>query len=237
MPSYKLIPTPDDDLDTDNVEERVESLSARESDEEFRRGTLPETFDRLAVDVFWFEYAIEREFEYETLSGEHTTKILEKHPIVFLGGDFVAIGNCNKEVENELLSFLESHFVPGYALDVLEFEEATLRKIIEQAPDIVKADLNPTKRSEPERISGRDRRSLQATDFWDRYEGEPVSKVKVKLPNEGTEITVGFDKRGIIVLYERKLTMQEQVSALTYVADNVVSRFITPQYQSTLTEE
>lgn len=237
MPSYKLIPTPQDDLDTDNVQERVDSLSARESTKEFRRGTMPETLAGLADDVFWFQYAIEREFEYETLDGEHTTKILEKHPVVFLGGDFVAIGNCTKDVESELVAFIESHFVPGYALEVLDFQESTLRQIIDQAPDIIKADLNPTDRSEPERISGRDRRSLKATDFWDRYEGEPVSKIKVKLPNEGTEITVGFDTRGIVVLYEQSLTMQEQVEALHYVADNIVAQFTTPQYQSTLLEE
>lgn len=237
MPSYKLIPTPHDDLDTTNVEKRVAQLSARESDEELRRGSLPETFASVANDVFWFEYAIEREFEYETLGGEHETKILEKHPVVFLGGDFVAIGNCNREVENELQTFLETHFVPGYSLETLEFDETTLQKIISQAPDIVKADLTPTQSSEPEQISGRDRRSLKATDFWDRYEGEPVSKVKVKLPNGGTEITVGFDKRGIVILYEQSLTRREQVEALQYVAENVLSEFINPQYQTTLIEE
>lgn len=237
MPSYKLIPTPHDDFDTDNVTDRVETLDARESDQEFQRGTMPETLASIADDVFWFDYAIEREFEYETLSGEHTTKILEKHPVVFLGGDFVAIGNCTKDVETELLEFLETHFVPGYALETLTFQEATLQKIIDEAPDIVKADLNPTRRSEPEQISGRDRRSLRATDFWDRYEGEPVSKVKVKLPNEGTEITVGFDKRGIVILYEQSLQMKEQVEALHYVADTVVDEFITPNYQKTLLEE
>nr|WP_233340864.1 hypothetical protein [Haloprofundus sp. MHR1] len=237
MPSYKLIPTPHDDLDTEDVEDRVAQLSARESNADLGRGTLPETLDSVATDVFWFEYAIEREFEYETLGGEHETKILEKHPVVFLGGDFVAIGNCNKEVENELQEFLETNFVPGYSLETLNFEESTLQQIIEQAPDIVKADLNPTQTSEPEQISGRDRRSLKATDFWDRYEGEPVSKVKVKLPNEGTEITVGFDKRGIVILYEQSLTMREQVEALQYVADNVLSRFIDPHYQTTLLGE
>lgn len=237
MSSYKLIPTPNDDLDTDDIEDRVAQLSARKSSTDLSRGTLPETIDSVATDVFWFEYAIERVFEYETLAGEHKTNILEKHPVVFLGGDFVAIGNCNKEVENELQEFLETHFVPGYSLETLSFEERTLQQIIEQAPDIVKADLNPTQTSEPEQISGRDRASLKATDFWDRYEGEPVSKVKVKLPNEGTEITVGFDKHGIVVLYEQSLIMREEVEALQYVADNVLSRFINPQYQTTLLGE
>lgn len=234
MPSYKLVPTPHDDLDTDNTRHCVETLSARESDDEFRRGTLPETMNRLADDLIWFEYAIERELEYETLAGKDTMKIVETHPLVFLGGDFVAIGSCNKDIEEELLAFLETHFVPGYALETLDFEETVLQKIINQAPDIVKADVKPTRRSEPERISGRDRRSLKTTDFWDRYEGEPVSKVKVRLPNDGTEITVGFDKDGIVVLYEQSLAMREQVKALDYVVDNLVSRFVTPQYQSTL---
>jgi hypothetical protein len=237
MPSYKLIPIPHDSLDTDDIEDRVAQLSARESNADLGYGTLPETLDSVATDVFWFEYAIEREFEYETLGGEHETKIIEKHPVVFLGDDFVAIGNCNKEVERELQEFIETHFVPGYSLETLTFEESTLQQIIEQAPDIVKADLNPTQTSEPEQISGRDRRSLKATDFWDRYEGEPVSKVKVKLPNKGTEITVGFDKRGIVILYEQSLIRREQVEALQYVADSVLSRFIDPQYQTTLLGE
>lgn len=237
MPSYKLIPIPNKEVNTQNLEEEVEQLSARESNQEFRRGTIPETLDGATEGSFWFQYTIEHDFEYETLDGEHTTKILEKHPVVFLNDGFAAIGNCNKEVETELLTFLENHFVDGFSLETLEFEEDTLRKIIDQAPDIVKADLNPTKRSEPEQITGRDRRSLKATDFWDRYEGEPVSKIKVKLPNGGTEITVGFDKHGIIVLYERSLEMHEQVEAMNYITSNILSRFVSLGFQSTLPEE
>jgi len=234
MPSYKLIPAPAKDAETENHKELIEKLSARESNQEFRRGTIPETLDGLRDDAFWFDYAIEREFEYETLGGEHETKILEKHPIIFLGGDWIAIGNCNKEVEEEILDFVGNHFVPGYSLEVQELEESTLRQIIDEAPEIVKADLNPSKESEPEKISGKDRRSLQATDFWQRYEGEPVEKIKVKLPNEEEEVTVGFDKHGIVILYERSLDMDEQVEALQHVANNIISEFVDQQYQKSL---
>lgn len=235
MPSYKLIPTPNDDAKTENPEELVEELSARDSNKEFRRGTIPETLEGLQNDIFWFDYAIEREFEYETLEGEYETKILEKHPIIFLGGEWVAIGNCNKEVEEEILDFIGNNFVPGYSLEVQELEEGTLRQIIEEAPEIVKADLNPSKDTEPEKISGKDRRSLRATDFWQRYEGEPVEKIKVKLPNEDKEVTVGFDKHGIVILYERSLEMKEQVEALQHVATNIISEFAEQQYQKSLT--
>jgi len=234
MPSYKLIPTPNKDAKTENHEKLVEELSARESHQEFRRGTIPETLNGLNGEVFWFDYAIEREFEYETLDGEHETKILEKHPVIFLGGDWVAIGNCNKEVEQEILDFVGNHFVPGYSLEVQELEESTLRQIIKEAPEIVKADLNPSKESEPEKISGKDRRSLRATDFWQRYEGEPVEKIKVKLPNEEEEVTVGFDKHGIVILYERSLEIDEQVEALQHVANNIISEFVDQQYQKSL---
>lgn len=235
MPSYKLIPIPNEAAKTGKHEQLVEELSARESNQLFQRGTIPETLDRLREDVFWFDYAIEREFEYETLDGEHETKILEKHPVIFLGGNWVAIGNCNNEVEQEILDFVGDHFVPGYSLEVQELEESTLRHIIDKAPEIVKADLNPSKESEPERISGKDRRSLRATDFWQRYEGEPVEKIKVKLPNEDKEVTVGFDKHGIVILYERSLEMDDQVEALEHVANNIISEFAEQQYQKSLT--
>jgi len=234
MPSYKLIPTPDKDAKTENHEELIEKLSARESNQEYKRGTIPETLEGLREDIFWFDYAIEREFEYENLNGEQHTKILEKHPVIFLGGEWVAIGNCNKEVEEEILDFAGNHFVPGYSLEVQELEESTLRQIIEEAPEIVKADLNPSKDTEPEKISGKDRRSLRATDFWQRYEGEPVEKIKVKLPNEDKEVTVGFDKHGIVILYERSLDMDEQVEALQHVANNIISEFADQQYQKSL---
>lgn len=235
MPSYKLIPIPKEHAKTGKPETLVEELSARESHQEYRRGTIPETLEDLDQDTFWFDYAIERELEYETLDGEHKTKILEKHPVIFLEGEWAAIGNCNKEVEQEILDFIGNHFVPGYSLEVQELEESTLRQIIEQAPEIVKADLNPSQESEPEKISGKDRRSLRATDFWQRYEGEPVEKIKVKLPNEDKEVTVGFDKRGIIVLYERSLDMDEQVEALNHVANSVISQYTDQHYQKSLT--
>lgn len=235
MPSYKLIPTPQDELDTENPGQKIEKLSARDSKQEYRRGTIPESLAGLSDEnIFWFNYAIEREFEYETLEGEHTTKILEKHPVIFLDSDFVAIGSCKQEVEEEIIEFIETHFISGYSLETLELREGSLRQIIENAPDIIKADFNPTDRSEPEQISGKDRRSLKATDFWQRHEGEPVSKVKVHLPGEDKEIRVGFDKYGTIILYEQKLKMKEQVEALNYIAENVVTKFVNPGYQSTL---
>lgn len=238
MPSYKLIPAPEDEVDTSNPQQVIEELSARDSDQEFRRGTLPESIAALPdLDVFWFSYAIERELEYETLDGEHTTKILEKHPVIFLDSGFIAIGNCKKEVEEEIIEFLEAHFISGYSLETLELRKSSLRRIINDAPEIIKADFNPTERSEPEQISGKDRRSLKATDFWERHEGEPVSKVKVNLPGEGREIRAGFDKYGTIILYEQKLSMKQQVEALLYISENIVSKYVDPGYQSTLTEE
>ena len=238
MPSYQLISAPQDELETGNPQQVIEELSARDSNQEYRRGTIPESLAGLKEeDVFWFNYAIEHDFEYETLDGEHSTKILEKHPVVFLNSGFIAIGSCKKEVEEEILEFIEAHFISGYSLETLEFREGSLRRMIDNAPDIIKADFNPTERSEPEQISGKDRRSLKATDFWSRHEGEPVSKIKVHLPGDTQEIRVGFDKYGTIILYEQKLTMKQQVEALRYITDNVASKYVSTDVQSTLFEE
>lgn len=235
MPSYKITPIPEEKLNTKSIEETIERNSARDSDHEFRRGTIPESFERLRDDRLWFEYAIEEEVEYETLDEVKTEKLPERYPIAFLGDRFIAIANCTNNVEQEILSFLEDHFVPGISLETLEFEERTLRQIIDEAPEVIKANVEPAKASKADQVSGTDRRGLRKTEFWRRYQGDPISKIKVNLPSADDEVRVGFDKYGVVVLHEQTLTIPQQVEVLNSLADSVISEYVSIEtFQSKL---
>lgn len=225
MPSYKLIQTPPDKIDTTSIEQEVAQLSARESDRAYRRGTLPESFDRLDDDVCWFTFAIEEDVTIETLDDSKTEKIPDTYPIVFLGSEFLAIGNCTKDTERTILTFLEDNFITGISLEVLTFEEDTLRNIIDEAPDVLKADFKPTRHDEPDQVSATDRK-LRGTGFWQRHAGDPISKIKVNLTSARKEVRVGFDEYGVVTLYETSLTQPQQAQVLKPLVDRIVSRYV-----------
>lgn len=205
MPSYRLAPLPDIDIKADEVREKVDDLSARKSDEELKRGSLPETFWALDEDVFCFDFGFEVEYEAPTLDGPEKRVRLERVPAVFLEGNFLAVGNCNKDTRREILNFIRRGISLDYSLETIEFEEKTLRKVVERAPNLLKAKFKPQQKWErPEEVSGRDR-DLKQTELWQDYEGEPLSKIKVELSGEVKDITAGFSENGILVIYGRSI--------------------------------
>lgn len=237
MTSYKIISVPQDELDLEGVEEKVEELSIREDVSEFKRGTLPESFGRVSDEMFWFRYGIEEEFEYRQLDDTGTGKRLSDYAVAFLGDGFIAVENSDNDTRDELLSIIEHQFTNGVSLDTTRFDEGELRRIIDDASETIKAHITPKERSQPERVSGTDRH-LPDTDFWDRYGDEPLRKIKVNVDGEEKEVRVGFDEYGVVILYEQSLTLSEEVEALKFLAETLFSRLIdTGDYQSTLSRE
>lgn len=237
MTSYKIIPVPQDELDLEDVEEKVENLSIREDVSEFKRGTLPESFGQVSDEVFWFRYGIQEEFEYNQLDDTGTVKRLEEYAIAFLGNGFIAVENSDNDTRDELLSIIEHQFTNDISLETTRFSEMALRGIIEDASETIQAYITPKERSQPEQVSGTDRH-LPDTDFWDRYGDEPLRKIKVNVDGEEKEVRVGFDEYGVVILYEQSLTLPEEVEALKFLAGTLLSRLIdTGNYQSTLSRD
>lgn len=237
MTSYKIIPVPQDELDLENVEEKVKNLSIREDVSEFKRGTLPESFGRASDEVFWFRYGIEEEFEYNQLDDTGEGKRLEEYPIAFLGDGFIAVKDSDNDTQDELLSLIKHQFTNGVSLETTRFSERALRSIINDASETIQAHITPKERSQPERVSGTDRH-LPATDFWDRYGDEPLRKIKVNVDGEEEkEVRVGFDEYGVVILYEQ-LSLPEEVEALKFLAETLLSRLIdTGDYQTTFSRD
>lgn len=235
MPSYRLAPLPNIDLKAEEVSERIKELSARKSDEELKRGTLPETFRALSEDVFCFDFGFQIEYEALTLDGPEKRVRLEKVPVVFLSGEILAVGNCNKDTRNEILNFLQKGLSLDYSLETIEFKEEILRKVLGKAPNLLKAKFKPEQKWErPEEVSGRDR-DLRQTELWQEYEGEPLSKIKVELSGGDEDIMAGFGENGVLVIHGRSIPISKQVAVLNSIAENIISEVLKRQtYQRSL---
>lgn len=237
MPSFQIIPVPQEKIDLSGVEGTMNNLSIYEDASEFQRGTLPGTLGRSEEGPVWFKYGVQDELEYNTLDGEGTTTYLEEHVVAFLGNGFIAISNTDNDTTDDLLSLIKRQFLEDISPETTEFSEEALRRIISDANETLLAYLTPRERSKPERVSGKDR-DLPGTDFWDEYGDEPLDKIKVNVDGEEKEIRVGFDKYGVVVLYKQSLDLPEQVEALRLLAENLFTELLDPgSYQSTLSDE
>ena len=234
MPSFQIIPVPEDAVDLENIQEQIENLNIREDASQLKRGTLPETYGQTEEGTAWFWYGVQEEFEFNQLDATGTGTRLEEYTVAFLGNGFIAISNADNETTDDLLSLIEHQFTEGVSLETTRFSEDALRRIIVDASETIKAHITPKKRSKPERVSGKDR-NLPDTDFWDEYGDEPLEKIKVNVGGDEKESRVGFDEYGVVILYKQSLTLPEQVAVLQSLAENQFSRIIDPDnYQSTL---
>lgn len=233
MPSYKFVPVPEDGLKTDNVRDQIEDLSARDSQTKPRSGTIPESYAE--VDgIYWFDYAQEKIEEFETLDGVETLPIPDKYSVVFLSDEYLAFEKCNQDIEKALLAAISGKFTDGYSLNPVEFEEETLRKVLDDADSILRLEVAPERREKPNKVSAKDTK-LEETDFPEEHDADPFEKVKVELPDRSIDVGVSFDKDGVVILHTRSMEMHEQVRVLRLIAENVIDEYLDQDsFQTTL---
>lgn len=212
------------------MRERIGELSARKSKKPLREGTLPESM-QIFDSVLYFNYAFEYELEYPTLDGLKKTITSQEIPVIFFEKiNFLTIGYCTRDIEKCVLSFMEDNFLSGYVLQSMRFEEAILRSAIERCPDVSQADVEPKGRSKGieriDRISCMGR-GVTDSEFWEDYGGEPLAKVKVRITEIPEEARVGFNRKGVVTIYNRNFTMEQQALALKHVLGEIVSPLVT----------
>jgi len=230
LPSFRIIPVPKGACELKTMKGRISELSARNSKKQLREGTLPESM-RIFDDVLFFNYVFEYELEYPTLDGLEKTVASQEIPVVFFEkSSILAIGYCTRDIERQVLDFIEANFVHGYVLRSIGFEETVLRSVIDRCPDVSQADVEPKgRRRGIERI---DRiscmgRGITDSEFWEDYGGEPLAKVKVRVTEIPEEARVGFTKRGVITIYNRNFTIEQQALVLRHILEEIVSPLAT----------
>lgn len=226
MASYRITALPAATPAISELRGIVQARSAFEQEEHLRHGTLPDTFASTEDDLCWFKYGVERESEKDTLEGKETTIIANKYTIIFLGNGYAAYEYCTQEVEEELLSIIGSSFEKDIRVEYIDFDEKMLRKVINQSETVSKVDVAPSQREEPDLVSGRDRKDLQQTKWWDQNTSEPFEKIKVDLPTEDVDFDVGFDDHGKVILYGRDIGPKLEAEILQYVTSEVINKIV-----------
>ena len=227
MPSYLIVPLPKSAMDKEKVKEVVCKFSARECRAQLKFGTVPESLAEIEGALLFY-YVIEYEAEYETIEGMKKIEPppVERIPVAILDNNVLIIGHSKKEFEDKVLSFVSEHIAPGYVLQNVEFEEEVLRAVVEKYPDVLQLDLTPMD-GRIDKISCIGR-GLTDSDFWRDYGDQPLIYVKARLVDLPEEANVGFRKKGIITIYNRNFSIQQQIRVLKEVV-----RMILPYMRTT----
>lgn len=224
MSSFILYAVPKEKVKLDEIVEKAKQLSIYDSQQNFKSGIFPETITKTDYAVS-FEFGFEYSFEYPTLDGVKKAKSVNKVPII-ITKQVIAVGNCEKEIESRVLSFIEKNFIKGVSLERVKFDEKGLREVINKAPEILQAGLSP-KRKGLERIDKISfiGRRIEESDIWRDYGEEPLVHVKVRVPELPEEPRVGFRKSGVLTIYNRFST-DKILLTLRYLIENIISNFI-----------
>jgi hypothetical protein len=235
MASYKILPLRNEGIDLEKIENRVENMSALESSEKLRSGTLPRSFETFQGEMCYVEYAQEEETDVTTLEGEdQTMKVADMYPIIFLGNGYVAYdANLpNQDVETEVVQMVSELLDTDIAYEAIEFDMGDLESVVEQANKVREADFKPSTQK-PNSVSARYLPGLQDTEIWDQYENDPMEKVRVDLPDH-TTYNVSFYEKGKVTIHGRKIPSEIQVDVLRFITDEVVSNLDIGSFQKKL---
>ena len=227
MPSYVIVPLPKLATDKERVKEAVQKFPARECRAQFKYGTIPESLMEIEGALIFY-YVIEYEAEYETIEGVKKVEPppVEKIPVAILDNNVLIMGHSKKEWEDKVLSFISEHIAPDYVLEYIEFEEEVLRAVVEMYPEVLQLDLTPMD-GRIDKISCIGR-GLTESDFWRDYGDQPLIHVKVRLVDLPEEANVGFRRKGVVTIYNRNFSVQQQIRVLKEVI-----RIILPHMKAT----
>lgn len=243
MPSYTIMFIPKNVARDPSLLETVKSLSIETDKLEFKEGTMPDSIEQVEGGIV-FELGFWDLHEYETIERGKTVKKsikeLKRVAVIILDSGFLFVGYCPAEIADRLQSLIESNFLPGLMAPRVKFNESVLRAVIESVPDVIKADLRPSKMQEPDLISATRRVSVTETPFWADYGGEPLDFVKVILTRLESQPRVGFRKNGVVTIHAatETFTLAQHAAILRYVAERILGPYLAqmqgPSFQTKL---
>jgi hypothetical protein len=238
LPSYTITPIPKNMARDPSLVQKVKSISIETADLEFKEGTMPDSVRPVEGGIV-FELGFAHHHEYETMEkGRITRKSiveLKRVPIVVLDSGFLFVGPYPSDIGDRLQSVVECNLTPGLTVSGLKFNEDILRTVIDSVPNVIKVDVKPSKRQEPDIISATRRTSVTETEFWAGYGSEPLDFVKVILAQIESEPRVGFRKTGVLTIHASADTFDlvQQAGILRHVADKILGPYLARTQAST----
>jgi len=225
-------------------EKVVEELSILKDSSELPEGFLPGHLLH-CEDACRAEFAFETEVEERVLDrtqGRVVVKprrVIKIVPIIFFDR-FIAFDktNCLSEDVKRAYDFVSEGIVSDIVLEGIRFDSSILKKIIDQAEGILKAEVKPKKRGKSvraDKISISDRFDVALTEDWPSFSDEPLEAIKVRVPGLEQEARVGFNKFGVVTISNRNFSDEMYLRTLKYVVEQIVHPYVTDSsYQQTL---
>ncbi len=238
MPSYNITPIPKNVAKDRSLSQKVKSIQVESEIPDFTEGTMPDSIHQVEGGIV-FELGFAYPHEYETIEKGSVAKKsiveLKRVPVVILDSGFLFVGVCPSTIADRLQSVMEHNLLPGLATSILKFNQSTLKAVIDSVPEVIKVDVKPSKKQEPDLISATSRASVTETEFWAAYGGEPLAFVKVPLTQLDSEPRVGFRETGVVTIHAAAdtFTLSEQAAILRYVADRILGPYLTRTQAST----
>jgi hypothetical protein len=226
LASFIIVKVPTQKLDPRAIQMQVNTLSAFKSKQEYRQGTLPDTF-RHSDDCVYFQAGFEYHQELEGLEETYHVKPFNKFQIVFVGDSFIAVERVQSEDDLEWIRhFLEDNFIQDVVLEPIPFDERVLRKIAEANPDVFEIEHAPARKGmesvDKLRYTGR---GVTQSKVYQDYGDEPLTKIKVRL-NEVTEgVTLAFYKNGKLTIF-RETDPDKLTKVLKIIVDRIVAPYV-----------
>jgi hypothetical protein len=232
LPSFFVFITPKQDFSPQQILEKAKKLSIFNNNESMREGILPAQTECVGNSVF-FVFGFEHIIEYNTLKGKKDDKALGEVPVIFVNDQFLVTGAVVEEVESKVKKFVQDNFLPKYALEQIEFKELALRRILERSPDVFQIDHKPVRADldTVDKITYIGRGVTDSTIHED-YGREPLIRIKVSLGELQNEARVGFDKHGVITIYQRSFTHSQQTVILRSICEKIIAPDVSvPSFQ------
>ena len=244
MASYKIVPLrTHDDIDREALENGLERHSALKTPDprdvegaDPRRGPLPYTLQSFGKGIHFFEFGYQDEETTTDLEGNERQSIYPvRRQVVFLGNGYLAAdARCANDVQTEILYLVSSMLGTEIVLEPVEFDDDTLRDVIDRAEKVEQADFDPATAGMPDKVSGKNRSGLRDTQLWTDIGEEPIEKVRVNLPDKRVEKRVGFKDDGVVTIYGQNIAPKLSSSILRHITDEVVSNLESETFQQRL---
>ena len=232
MSSYILVQIPKEKHDVAEMRKKVGELSIFHNKEELRSGIIPESLE-IIEGTLVFDFAFEYDFKYPTLEGEKEVKAIQRVPLIFMES-VLALQNCTRDIQNQVLSFIEENLVTDVQLERMKFNEKILRAAVDSSSDLLQVEFSP-KRKGLEQIDKLSclGREITKSEIWDEYSTEPLLSVRINVPDLYEEARVGFKKEGVITIYNR-FSLRMNVLTMKLLVENLILQYMSRVFQSKL---
>jgi hypothetical protein len=224
----------------DELTEKAQNLSITK-DQEYPYTGIVRNSMKIIDGGFCFDYGkVVKEKEQWYDGSMKKKEQFDGYTVLFIdSGEVLIDSTCDVETKEEIIEFIETHFLERSSLVKVERGRKALNRIEKYSSKLHAMYSRPASEDSPEKQKASDKEGLRGTDYYESNIDEPLDKVKVQLPSAAVTMKVGIDKEGNITLYSQQLESQTELHAIKAILQDIetVNNETRPSVQTRLNSE